>query len=113
MKRTKGPDRPIHNLEQRIAILSALEVVDHVVAFSEATPAGVLEKLQPDIHCKGNDYAPPNGAPIPEAEIVRAYGGRIAFLPLVEGVSTTRIAARLSSGSDRAQGDAPSGDGSH
>jgi len=95
VKRTKGPDRPIHSLAQRIAILSALEVVDHVVPFSEATPAEVLGKLKPDIHCKGNDYAPPNGAPIPEAEVVRAYGGRIEFLPLVEGVSTTGIAARL------------------
>ncbi len=98
VKRTKGPDRPIHTLEQRIAILSALEVVDHVVAFSEATPSEVLGQLKPDIHCKGNDYAPPNGAPIPEAEIVRAYGGRIEFLPLVPGVSTTSIAKRLSSG---------------
>jgi phosphoheptose isomerase len=97
VKRTKGPDRPIHSLAQRIAILSALEVVDHVVPFSEATPSEVLKKLQPDIHCKGNDYAPPNGAPIPEAEIVRAYGGRIEFLPLVEGVSTTSIAARIAS----------------
>ena len=97
VKRTKGPDRPIHTLDQRIAILSALEVVDHVVAFSEATPSEVLGLLKPDIHCKGSDYAPPNGAPIPEAEVVRAYGGRIEFLPLVAGVSTTSIAARLSS----------------
>ena len=38
VKRAKGADRPIHDLAQRIAILSALEVVDHVVPFSEATP---------------------------------------------------------------------------
>jgi len=95
VKRTKGPDRPIHTLEHRIAILSALEVVDHVVAFSEATPSEVLGRLKPDIHCKGADYAPPNGAPIPEAEIVLAYGGRIEFLPLVDGFSTTSIASRL------------------
>ena len=93
--RTKGVGRPIHALEQRIAILSALEVVDHVVAFSEATPSEVLGQLKPDIHCKGSDYAPPDGAAIPEAEIVRAYGGRIAFLPLVAGVSTTGIVTRL------------------
>jgi rfaE bifunctional protein nucleotidyltransferase chain/domain len=94
--RTKGAGRPIHRLEQRIAILSALEVVDHVVPFSEPTPAGALAMLKPDIHCKGSDYAPPHGAPIPEAEVVLAYGGRIEFLPLVDGVSTTSIAARLS-----------------
>jgi phosphoheptose isomerase len=96
VRRVKGEGRPIHTLEQRIAVLSAIEVIDHVVAFSEATPAEVLGQLKPDIHCKGSDYAPPNGAPIPEAEIVRAYGGRIEFLPLVDGISTTGIAARLS-----------------
>jgi rfaE bifunctional protein nucleotidyltransferase chain/domain len=95
VRRVKGLGRPIHDLAQRIAILSALEVVDHVVPFSEATPSEVLGRLKPDIHCKGADYAPPNGAPIPEAEVVRAYGGRIEFLPLVDGFSTTSIAARL------------------
>ena len=93
--RSKGPGRPIHNLQQRIAMLSALEVVDHVVSFSEQTPAEVLGVLKPDIHCKGSDYAPPNGAPIPEAEVVEAYGGRIEFLPMIDGFSTTFIAARL------------------
>jgi phosphoheptose isomerase len=95
VRRTKGEGRPIHALAQRISVLSALEMVDFVVPFSEATPVEVLSRLKPDVHCKGADYAPPNGAPIPEAEIVRAYGGRIEFLPLVDGVSTTGIAARL------------------
>ncbi len=95
VKRVKGPDRPIHSLAHRIAILSALEVVDHVLPFSEATPSEVLGRLKPDVHCKGADYAPPHGAPIPEAAVVRAYGGRIEFLPLVDGFSTTSIAARL------------------
>ena len=99
VRRVKGADRPIHSLAQRIAILSALEVVDHVLPFSEATPSEVLGLLKPDIHCKGADYAPPNGAAIPEAEIVRAYGGRIEFLPVVDGFSTTSIAARLGSNS--------------
>jgi len=95
VKRVKGADRPIHDLAQRIAVLSALEVVDHVVPFSEATPSEVLRLLTPDVHCKGADYAPPNGASIPEADVVRAYGGRIEFLPMIDGVSTTSIATRL------------------
>jgi phosphoheptose isomerase len=96
VKRTKGEGRPIHVLAQRIEMLSALEMVDYVLPFAEPTPSAVLTLLQPDIHCKGADYAPPNGAPIPEADVVRAYGGRIAFLPIVDGLSTTGIAARLS-----------------
>lgn len=95
VRRAKGPGRPIHDLEQRVSMLSALEMVDHVLPFTEATPASVLGRLKPDVHCKGSDYAPPDGAPIPEADVVRAYGGRIEFLPLVEGLSTTRIATRI------------------
>ncbi|MDB4942536.1 MAG: HldE-like bifunctional protein [Labilithrix sp.] len=93
--RMKGPGRPIHSLEQRIAVLGALEMVDHVVGFTEPDPSRILGLLRPDIHCKGADYAPPHGAPIPEADVVRGYGGRIEFLPLVAGVSTTSIARRL------------------
>ena len=48
-----------------------------------------------DVHCKGADYAPPNGAPIPEAKLIESYGGRLAFLPLVPGLSTTAVLDRL------------------
>lgn len=95
VRQTKGAGRPIHRLEQRVAMLSALEMVDYVLPFSEANPIAVLERLKPDIHCKGSEYAPPNGAPIPEADVVRAYGGRVAFFPLVDGLSTTSIARQL------------------
>jgi phosphoheptose isomerase len=95
VRRAKGEGRPIHRLEERVSLLAALEMVDFVVSFSDPTPAETLARLKPDIHCKGSDYAPPNGAPIPEADIVRSYGGRIEFLPLIDGLSTTRIAATL------------------
>lgn len=91
----KGPSRPVFPVHERVAMLAALEVVDHVLVFEEDTPAQVLSVLKPDIHCKGADYAPPNGAPIPEAEIVKAYGGRIEFLPLVPERSTTKTIEKL------------------
>ena len=47
------------------------------------------------IHCKGADYAPPHGKPIPEAELVRSYGGRVEFVPLVPGRSSTATLDRL------------------
>jgi phosphoheptose isomerase len=95
VRRAKGANRPVNTLEHRVAVLSALEMVDHVVPFSESTPSEVLARLKPDIHTKGSDYAPPNGAPIPEADVVRAYGGRIEFLALVDGLSSTSIAAKI------------------
>jgi len=93
--KAKGEGRPINTLEHRAALLGGLEVVDYVIPFSEATPSEVLDRVRPDVHTKGADYAPPNGAPIPEAEIVRGYGGRLEFLPLIDGLSTTKIASRL------------------
>ena len=95
VKRLKGESRPYMNAEARAELLSALGFVDHVVIFEEDTPEAALKALEPDVHCKGSDYAPPNGKPIPEAKIVEGYGGTIAFLPMIEGISTTDLVSRI------------------
>lgn len=87
----KGPERPVIPADERMEILAALEAVDAVVVFDEATPERALAELKPDVHCKGADYAPPHGKPIPEAAVVASYGGRIAFLPLHGSRSTTSL----------------------
>ncbi len=95
VKAYKGPSRPIMAERERAAMLAALECVDYVVIFDEDTPVESLAKLQPDIHCKGAEYAPPHGRPVPERSVVEGYGGRIEYLPLVPGVSTTDVLARI------------------
>jgi phosphoheptose isomerase len=95
VRRLKGEGRPIVPAEDRAAVLAALRAVDHVIVYSEDTPEAALERLRPDVHTKGADYAPPNGKPLPERAVVESYGGRIEFLPLVDGVSTTRLAEKL------------------
>ena len=95
VKAYKGPNRPILNENERATMLAALECVDYVIVFDEDTPVESLERLKPDIHCKGAEYAPPNGKPVPERATVEAYGGRIEYLPLVPGVSTTDILSRI------------------
>ncbi|NOU32602.1 MAG: adenylyltransferase/cytidyltransferase family protein [Polyangiaceae bacterium] len=95
VKAFKGESRPIFPVAERVEMLAALGLVDYVHVFSEATPSEALQTIQPDVHCKGADYAPPTGKPIPEAAIVEAYGGRIAFLPLVPGRSSTSTLARI------------------
>lgn len=69
--------------------------MDRVVVFEESTPGAALARLQPEIHCKGADYAPPHGKPIPKAEIVRSYGGQVKFLPLLPENSTSDIVRRI------------------
>ena len=91
----KGPGRPVVSEAERSELLSALECVDHVVIFDDFTPERLLGLLKPDIHCKGADYAPPSGKLIPERALVEAYGGKVIFLPVIEGLSTTILLNRI------------------
>jgi rfaE bifunctional protein nucleotidyltransferase chain/domain len=91
----KGPTRPILTQDERAAMLAALECVDYVIVFDEPTPEAALARLKPDVHCKGAEYAPPHGRPVPERAVVEGYGGRIEYLPLVPGLSTTDLLKRI------------------
>ena len=62
-----------------------------MVVFDEDTPEAALDRLRPDIWAKGGDYG---GTPLPEADLVRSWGGRILLLPYVDGRSTTAILTR-------------------
>jgi D-beta-D-heptose 7-phosphate kinase/D-beta-D-heptose 1-phosphate adenosyltransferase len=90
----KGPLRPIVNQNDRAEVLAALECVDYVTIFDESDPVRVLSLLRPDIHCKGADYAD-GRRPVPERDIVLGYGGRIEFLPIHEGLSTSGLIERI------------------
>lgn len=90
----KGPERPINSLEDRAAVIAALRCVDGVLSFSEDTPVELIRSLQPDIHVKGGDYDPET---LPETPVVRAYGGKVVVIPLLEGRSTTAIVKKMRS----------------
>jgi rfaE bifunctional protein nucleotidyltransferase chain/domain len=95
VRANKGPTRPIFPVGERVEMLAALDCVDAIVVFDAATPIDVLTALRPDVHVKGADYAPPDGKPIPEAELVRSWGGRVEFVPLVPERSSTDTLTRL------------------
>jgi rfaE bifunctional protein nucleotidyltransferase chain/domain/rfaE bifunctional protein kinase chain/domain len=88
----KGPDRPLTSQVDRSRVLAALDCVDAVVIFEEPTPEAVLSWLRPDIWVKGGDYAD-GGPDLPEAELVRRWGGQTVIVPYVDGRSTTRTIA--------------------
>jgi rfaE bifunctional protein kinase chain/domain/rfaE bifunctional protein nucleotidyltransferase chain/domain len=94
VKAKKGPSRPVVPEEQRAEIVAALECVDYVVIFDDESPRQILNHLRPDVHCKGADYAD-GSKPMPEAEVVHSYGGRIEFLSLHFSCSTTRIIDKI------------------
>lgn len=95
VRAAKGPDRPVFPLAERVEMLAALDLVDAILVFDEPTPERALAALKPDVHVKGADYAPPNGKPIPERAVVESYGGRVEFIPLVPGRSSTDTLSRL------------------
>jgi rfaE bifunctional protein nucleotidyltransferase chain/domain len=95
VRQLKGSDRPVLSELERMEVLSALECVDYVLVFPELRPDAALLRLKPDVHCKGAEYAPPHGKPIPEMATVSSYGGCIEFLPYISGISTTEIIRRI------------------
>jgi D-beta-D-heptose 7-phosphate kinase/D-beta-D-heptose 1-phosphate adenosyltransferase len=95
VRQLKGPARPIVPETERLEVLAGLRCVDYVIAFDEPTPEAAIARLRPDICCKGADYAPGRGKPIPEAAVVQSYGGRMEFLPLVGSLSSSEIIQRI------------------
>jgi D-beta-D-heptose 7-phosphate kinase/D-beta-D-heptose 1-phosphate adenosyltransferase len=95
VRRLKGSGRPLVSEVERAEMLAALECVDHMLVFTDDEPSDVLGKLRPDVHSKGAEYAPPHGRSLPERAVVEAYGGRVVFLPLVDGLSTTELLRRV------------------
>lgn len=95
VRRLKGSGRPLVPFAERAEVLAELACVDAVVGFGEDTPVAVLERLRPDVACKGADYA---GRDLPERAVVEAHGGRIELLPLAPGRSSTRLAHALRDG---------------
>lgn len=89
---SKGPDRPVHTLGDRLAVLRALRMVDAAIPFEEDTPVTLIEALRPEVHVKGGDYEADS---LPETPVVRAYGGEVVILPLLPGRSTTEALRRL------------------
>ena len=70
----KGDGRPILNETERVALVSALRCVDHVVVFDETDVTRVLNVLRPSVHANGTDYTEET---VPERNQVLAYGGQV------------------------------------
>jgi rfaE bifunctional protein nucleotidyltransferase chain/domain len=92
VRRLKGSGRPILAAADRAELLAALRFVDYVVIFPEATVGPLLEAIRPDVHCKGTDYTLDS---VPEREVVRRYGGRIAIVGDPKDHSTRDLLARI------------------
>jgi glycerol-3-phosphate cytidylyltransferase len=97
VRELKGPSRPINSEDDRAEILAALRCVDYTVLFNEQTPEALISELKPDVHVKAGDYTE---AQLPEAKIVRSYGGDVVIAPFVAGKSTTKTIEKINNATD-------------
>lgn len=88
----KGDDRPLNPLEDRMAVMAALESVDLVTWFDEDTPLERILAARPDILVKGGDWAPDTIVGAPE---VRGWGGQVHSIPFEVDRSTTALIGRI------------------
>jgi rfaE bifunctional protein nucleotidyltransferase chain/domain len=90
----KGEGRPIMPEEERAEIVAALQAVDLVTIFDEPTVTELLLAVKPDIHAKGTDYTEET---VPERDVVRSYGGRVAIVGDPKDHSTSEILRKVGS----------------
>jgi rfaE bifunctional protein nucleotidyltransferase chain/domain len=95
VRRLKGSTRPLVPAAERAEVVAALGCVDAVVIFDTATAEPLVAALRPDVYVKGHDYTEDT---LPEAHLVRAYGGTVALLRTVPGASTTALIRRVTGG---------------
>jgi D-glycero-beta-D-manno-heptose 1-phosphate adenylyltransferase len=88
----KGAGRPILEAADRAELVSALRGVDYVVLFGEVTVERLLTLLEPDVHCKGTDYAVDT---VPERAAVLSYGGRTAIVGDPKTHATRELLRRI------------------
>jgi len=88
----KGADRPINLCEDRMAVLAALECVDHVSFFDEDTPISLILASRPEILVKGGDWPVDRIVGAPE---VRGWGGSVHSIPFRFERSTTETLLRI------------------
>jgi len=88
----KGPSRPLVNERERAELVSAIRDVAYVTIFDDSSPARLIAAIKPDVHCKGTDYTADS---VPEGDVVRGYGGRVAIVGDPKDHSTTSILEKM------------------
>ena len=90
VRRLKGEGRPIVDERGRAEMVASLRGVDRVVIFDDDTVGPLLQRLRPDVHCKGTDYTVDT---VPERAIV--IGGRTAICGDPKDHSTRDLLQRI------------------
>lgn len=90
----KGDGRPLIPERERAELVASLRAVDVVTIFPEPTVEALIRVIRPDVHAKGTDYTEET---VPERDVVRSYGGRVAIVGDPKDHSTTEMRGRVNS----------------
>jgi D-glycero-beta-D-manno-heptose 1-phosphate adenylyltransferase len=88
----KGEERPINTLEDRLAVVASLAMVDLVTWFAEDTPRGLILSAKPEVLVKGGDWKP---ADIVGGREVESWGGSVHSISFEHERSTTATLAKI------------------
>ena len=88
----KGDDRPVNRLEDRLAVMAALQCVDLVTWFDEDTPLQRIIECRPDILVKGGDW--PVEKIVGNTEVA-SWGGKVLSIPFIHQKSTTALLEKI------------------
>lgn len=88
----KGPERPVNPLDDRMALVAALEAVDYVTWFDEDTPLALIEAIRPEVLAKGGDWPVQS---IVGAREVAGWGGHAVSIAFEYQRSTTELISRM------------------
>jgi D-beta-D-heptose 7-phosphate kinase/D-beta-D-heptose 1-phosphate adenosyltransferase len=88
IKRLKGPERPINNIEERSSILSLFNFIDYIIIFEEDTPHNILKLLQPNVIVKGGDYCV-------ETIIGAEYCKEVKIFNYIQNKSTSLVVSKI------------------
>lgn len=92
IRKLKGPERPINNLEDRITVLAGLQSIDYLIAFEEESPVQLIKQVHPHVFVKGGNYTETS---IPEAPLLKKMGCIVKIVPYIEEHSTTQMINKI------------------
>lgn len=92
VRKLKGASRPVISQYERAEIVAAFRFVDAVTIFDEPTVEEIIQTVRPDFHAKGTDYTTDS---VPERDIVRAFGGKVAIVGDPKDHSSTELLRTL------------------
>lgn len=93
VRRIKGEQRPIVCEQDRARLLCSLSLTDYVIIFDDDTPQKLIEMISPDVLIKGKDWE--ENQPVAGQRFIESNGGRVCFIDLEQGLSTTNIIKKI------------------